>query len=71
MDARTEARRDLARTRTLLADLLGPVRLIREGEAMFAEFAEPADRLLLTAAGGSSPLGLVARARNAYRRQRL
>ncbi|MBX3605325.1 MAG: recombinase family protein [Piscinibacter sp.] len=53
---------DRARTRRVLADLLGPVRLVRDsatGES-FAELEEPADRLLLAAVGES--LEVVARA---------
>lgn len=59
---------DRQRTRQILADLLGPVTLVREGPGEdYAELEEPADRLLM-AAGGES-LGVVARARNLFRRR--
>lgn len=63
---------DRDRTRTILAELLGPVRLVREestGED-FAELQEPVERLLLAGVGES--LNLVARARKqVWRRIRL
>ena len=53
---------DRQRTRAILADMLGPVTLVRNFETgeNFAEFEEPAERLLMATAGES--LGLVARA---------
>lgn len=65
-----EAEEDRDRTRRLLADLLGPVVVGRDAEGPYADLIEPAERLLVAAAGGSS-LNLVAGARNAgYRRVR-
>ncbi len=51
---------DLARTRTILADMLGPVVVGRDPETgeTYAEMEKPAERLLVAAVGGS--LGLVA-----------
>lgn len=60
---------DLAHTRTLLVEMLGPVVLgwdAAEGRA-YAEMNEPAERLLLQALGGSS-LKMVAGACNAPQR---
>lgn len=59
---------DRQRTRAVLSDVIGPVRLVRDatGES-YAEIEEPAERLLVAAVGGS--LGLVARARNVVRRR--
>jgi site-specific DNA recombinase len=54
----TESDRD--RTRTLLAEMLGPVVLTRDDEGAWAEMEEPAERIALT---GSSPMGVVAGAR--------
>jgi hypothetical protein len=53
---------DRQRTRQILADMLGAVTLLKDsgtGES-FAEFEEPAERLLLAVSG--QPLGRVARA---------
>lgn len=58
---------DRERTRAILADIVGPVTIVHEGAAVFAELEEPAARLLV-AAGGSS-LGAVAGARNFSRRR--
>lgn len=52
---------DRERTRTLLADIIGPVTVVHEGEDVFAELEEPAARLLVAVAGES--LGRVAGAR--------
>lgn len=60
---------NLARTREVLAAMLGPVTIGRDpatGEN-FAELEEPAERLLMAAAGGS--LGMVAGGRNLSRRR--
>ena len=53
---------DRDRTRQILADMLGAVTLLKDRETgeSFAEFEEPAERLLLAAVG--APLGMVARA---------
>ena len=51
---------DRDHTRALLAELLGPVRLVREGKDLWAEIEEPAKRLLVA---GSTPLEVVAGAR--------
>lgn len=58
-----EADRD--RTRALLADILGPVLLVRDEEGQWAEMEEPAARVALA----GSPLGVVAGARFASRRR--
>jgi hypothetical protein len=59
---------DRQRTRAILADMLGPVTLVREAPGEdYAELEEPAERLLM-AAGGES-LGMVARARNRSQRR--
>jgi site-specific DNA recombinase len=50
---------DVDRARGALRDLLGDVRLVRDGEAVYAEVDAIADRLLL-AAGGDVSLGPVA-----------
>jgi DNA invertase Pin-like site-specific DNA recombinase len=55
------------RTRAILAEIVGPVTIVHEGTAVYAELQEPADRLLV-AAGGRS-LGMVAGARNSSRRR--
>jgi site-specific DNA recombinase len=55
-----ESESDRNRTRTLLADLLGPITLNRDGNGEWAEMEEPAQRITLT---GSLPLTVVARAR--------
>lgn len=60
---------DRALTRRVLAELIGPVRLVRDpgtGES-FAELGEPADRLLLAAVGES--LEVVARGRNSFQKR--
>ena len=41
-------------TRAILADLLGQVTVVHEGREVFAELEDPAQRLLLAAAGGSA-----------------
>ena len=53
---------DRQRTRQILADMLGAVTLLKDSETgeSFAEFEEPAERLLLAVSG--QPLGRVARA---------
>ncbi len=52
---------DRDRVRTLLADLLGPVHLVRDDDGShWAEIEEPAQRLLVA---GSTPVGVVAGAR--------
>jgi len=51
---------DRDHTRALLAELLGPVRLVREGKYLWAEMEEPATRLLVA---GSTPTKVVAGAR--------
>lgn len=51
--------------KALLADLLGPVELVRDAEGDWAELEETAARLALA----GSPVGVVAGARNAYRRR--
>jgi site-specific DNA recombinase len=57
----------LGRTRSILADMLGQVTVVKGDDgAMYAEFDEPADRLAI--AVGES-LGLVAGARNGSRRR--
>lgn len=62
---------DRERTRAILADLLGRVTVVHEGREVFAELEDPAQRLLLAAAGGSAEsLGGVAGARNSSRRLR-
>lgn len=62
---------DRERTRAILADLLGQVTVVHEGREVFAELEDPAQRLLLAAAGGSAEsLGGVAGARNSSRRLR-
>ena len=55
---------DLERTRTLIADMLGPITIVRDDEGTWAEMAKPADRLLVQAMGGS--LKLVAGAGPAF-----
>lgn len=45
---------DRERTRAILADLLGQVTVVHEGREVFAELEDPAQRLLLAAAGGSA-----------------
>lgn len=52
--------------RALLADLLGPVTLVRDALGAWAEMEEPVARLALT---GSVPVGMVAEARNVSRRR--
>lgn len=60
---------DLARTRALLAEMLGTVTIGRDAETgeNYADLEEPAERLLFAAVGES--LGMVAGARNASRRR--
>lgn len=60
---------DRQQTRQILADMLGPVTLLRDRETgeSFAELDEPAERLLSAAVGES--LKVVARARNGHRRR--
>lgn len=60
---------DLARTREILASMLGPVTIGRDAATgeNFAELEEPAERLLLAAVGES--LGMVAGGRNHSRRR--
>jgi hypothetical protein len=55
------------RTRAILADIVGPVTIVHEGAAVYAELEEPAERLLV-AAGGRT-LGMVAGARIGSRRR--
>ena len=55
-----EEESDRDHTRALLAELLGPVRLVREGKNLWAEIEEPATRLLVA---GSTPTEVVAGAR--------
>lgn len=52
---------DRQRTRELLAELLGPVTLTRDDTGDWAEMEEPAARVALA---GSTPLTVVAGARN-------
>ena len=49
---------DTARARGILRDIFGPIRLVQEDQAVFAEFAARTERLLV--AGGDSLLGRVA-----------
>jgi site-specific DNA recombinase len=56
---------DRDRTRGLLAEMLGPVVLRRDQEGDWAEMEEPAQRVALA---GSTPLMMVARARNVHRK---
>jgi len=44
---------DLERTRALIAEMLGPITIVRDEEGTWAEMAKPADRLLVQAMGGS------------------
>ena len=44
---------DVDRTRPVLAEMLGPVTIVRDDEGTWAQMAKPADRLLLQAMGGS------------------
>ena len=55
-----EEESDRDHTRALLAELLGPVRLVREGKNLWAEMEEPATRLLVA---GSTLTEVVAGAR--------
>ena len=55
-----EQEEDRQRTRQILAEAIGPVRLVREGGESFAELEGPAERLLVAAVGES--LEVVARA---------
>lgn len=57
---------DRERTRSLLAEILGPVKLLRDDEGEWAEMEEPAQRLASFA--GSTLPALVARARNVRRK---
>jgi site-specific DNA recombinase len=59
---------DRERTRTLLADIIGPVTVVHDGDDVFAELEEPAGRLLCAVAGES--LGRVAGARKPTQRLR-
>jgi DNA invertase Pin-like site-specific DNA recombinase len=59
--AALEGDADRDRTRALLADMLGPVTLVRDEAGDWAEMEEPAARLLVA---GSAPLEVVAGARN-------
>jgi hypothetical protein len=63
--AELEAETDRDRTRALLADLLGPVELVRDAEGDWAEVEEPAARVALA----GSPVEVVAGACNANRRR--
>ena len=56
-----ESDADRQRTRELLAELLGPVTLTRDAAGDWAEMEEPAARVALA---GSTPLTVVAGARN-------
>ena len=38
---------DVERTRALIAEMLGPVTIVRDDEGTWAEMAKPADRLLV------------------------
>ena len=49
---------DTARTRGILRDIFGPIRLVQEDQAVFAQFAARTERLLV--AGSDSLLGRVA-----------
>jgi DNA invertase Pin-like site-specific DNA recombinase len=60
---------DRDRTRTLLADIIGPVTVVHEAGGVFADLEEPAARLLFAVAGES--LGRVAGARNSFQRRRI
>ena len=44
---------DMDRTRSVLAEMLGPVTIVRDDQGTWAEMAKPADRLLLQTMGGS------------------
>jgi site-specific DNA recombinase len=55
-----ESEADRDRTRALLAEMLGPVTLVRDAEGDWAEMEEPAQRMLVA---GSTPLEVVAGAR--------
>ena len=55
-----EEESDRDHTRALLAELLGPTRLVREGKNLWAEMEEPATRLLVA---GSTLTEVVAGAR--------
>ena len=66
-DMRSALERDTPRARGLLQDLLGEIRLVPEGDEIYAELEAQADRLLV-AAGGSS-LGRVAGTRFVTRRR--
>lgn len=59
---------DRERVRALLAELIGPVTIAREGDAVYAEMEAPAERLLV-AASGQAPMGVVAGACNTTRRR--
>jgi site-specific DNA recombinase len=52
--------------RTLLADVIGPVTLVRDAGGAWAEMQEPAERLLVA---GSAPTGVVAGVCNLTRRR--
>lgn len=66
LQAALESDADRQRTRELLAELLGPVTLVRDEGGDWAEMEEPAARVALT---GSTPLTVVAGARNSGRKR--
>jgi site-specific DNA recombinase len=53
LQAALEQQDDRERTRHILAEIIGPVKAVWEGGETFAEFEEPAERLLLAAVGES------------------
>lgn len=59
---------DRERVRALLAELIGPVTIAREGSEVYADMEAPAERLLVAAAG-QAPMGVVAGARNITRKR--
>lgn len=61
LKAALESDADRERTRSLLASMLGPVRLTRDATGDWAEMEEPVTRVAMT---GSTPLEMVAGARN-------
>lgn len=62
-----EQQEDRERTRHILAKIVGPVKVVWEDGETFAEFEEPAERLLLAAVGES--LNVVAGARSCNKRR--
>lgn len=62
-DLRGALERDIPRARELLREAFGPLRMVNQGEEVYVEFEQSAERLLLLAAGGST-LGMVAGTRS-------